>query len=233
MLLKSIFSNTVPGLLSASNSARAAWPAASVPFFVPIPSWTVPYESERSSFVRCPTNLETNCRRVSPTAMGWMPPPGLVKANRLAPKNVERMQGGTSPATTTSTKLQRLITSRLAASPLVCPMRSLRIWGCIPSGPPALPHGKDATSRRRTTGVQGSGCELSGGAWSCRSAGRLGCLDCSLSTVSGVLSAMVSLEDANRMAPLTSPSSILSATAVASRARSSRLTPGRLLPSER
>ena len=165
--------------------------------------------------------------------MGRMPLPDLVKANRLAPKNVERMQGGTSPATTTSTKLQRFVTSRLSASPLVYPMRSLRIWGRIPSGPPALPHGKDATSRRRTIGVQGSGCELSGGAWSRRSASRLGCLDRSLSMVSGLSSAMVLLEDANRMAALTSPSSILSATAVASQACSSRLTPGRLLPSER
>ena len=144
--------------------------------------------------------------------------PFLSRVIKDAPKKAGQMEDGVRPSRTKLVKEVRAIRRWWLGLPSITAAlnRSLRCWGLRPSGPPAEPWGKDLMAEETISGgteIGPSGTSTRSGMEESRWGG--GCLAWRAAKMDGLVSATWSSEQANRTAPLKSPSSSLADTRVA------------------
>ena len=154
-------------------------------------------------------HLAGSLRRVSPTAIGLIPPSFFLRANKLALAKAGATIGGTSPARVMFTNDVRAMSALFPASFAALEMQSLRCWGRRPEGPPADPGAKlpIASLTISTDICRGSASTVAAG-HGLRSNGALGCLDFSFFKEFRLGGSISSADEAMRTAPRISPSFI-------------------------
>ena len=135
----------------------------------------------------------------------------------LSRKQKGPIEEGVSPFTMILTRTVRALRRTGPPAPAEVEIRSLRCCGLSPSGLPADPSGKDMIARKIISSLSvmcgASEAVGQGGMmdWGCGG----GCFSRREASVASHLSAIESTEEANRTAPLTSPSYNLTATRAA------------------